>query len=343
MRCFLTRRVKAVVAVAVVVVLATSAGGAYAYSDHTARQDAIARHQAAAHLAAVRTNLALAEDSAVQLETALTAMGTTATGIADARPLSALTAAVVVLKDETDKPVFARSAPLTALNDRSADLDAAVAAALATVPAVAESVKTVGAAKLAAAGSASAASRAAATSALAALSSALARHDDPRGLILSTISTVKAAQASHDAAVAAAAAAAAAQAAARAAHHSSGGGGFSAGPGAPVCASDVLTCVNQIRSYYGLHPLSANGSLNTTAQACADRMASSGQMTHSAYPGGWSTWGENIAEGYGSPVAVFNAWMASPGHRANILRATFTQMGIGHVAAGNWWCQQFGG
>ena len=343
----LTRGVKAAVAVAVVVVLAVSAGGAYAASDHAAQQDAIARHEAAAHLAAVRTDLALAEDSTLKLETALTAMGTAATGIADPKTLSALTAAVVVLKDETDKPAFAKSAPLSAFTDRSVDLDAAIAAALATVPAVGESVKTVGTARLAAAGSASAASRAAATSALAALSASLARHDDPRGLIMSTISTVNAAQASHDAAVAAAAAAAAAAAqaaaAARTAHHSSGGAGISAGPGAPVCASDVLTCVNQIRAYYGLHALSSNGSLNATAQACADRMASSGQMTHSAYPGGWSTWGENIAEGYGSSVAVFNAWMASPGHRANILRATFTQMGIGHVAAGSWWCQQFGG
>jgi uncharacterized protein YkwD len=110
-----------------------------------------------------------------------------------------------------------------------------------------------------------------------------------------------------------------------------------------VCASDVLTCVNQIRAYYGLHAVSSNGSLNAAAQACAERMASSGQMTHSAYPGGWSIWGENIAEGYGSSVGVFNAWMASPPHRTNILRPTFTQMGIGHVSAGGWWCQQFGG
>jgi len=336
----LTRGVKAAIAVAVVVVLAASAGGAYAYSDHAAQQESIARRAAAAHLTAVRTQLDLAEDSAVDLETALTAMGSAATGIADAGTLSALTAAVVVLKDETDKPPSGRSAPLSALNDRAVDLDAAVAAALATVPPVGESVKTASTARLAAAGSASPASRAAAASALAGLSTYLARHDDPRGLIMSTISAVTAAQASNDAAVAAAAAAA--QAAARATHHS-GGARFSAGPGAPVCAADVLTCVNQIRAYYGLRPLSSNGSLNATAQACADRMAASGQMTHSAYPGGWSTWGENIAEGYGSSVAVFNAWMASPGHRANILRPTFTQMGIGHVSAGSWWCQQFGG
>ena len=334
---------KAAIAVAVVVVLAASTGGAYAYSDHAARKNAAAQHAAAVHLADVRTKLELAEDSAVKLETALTAVGTAATGLADAKTLDALTASVVVLKNETDKPAFPRSAPLSALNDREVDLDAAVAAALATVPAVGESVKTVGTARLAAAGSASPASASAAKSELAALSAYLAHDEDPRGLIIPTITAVKAAQASHNAAVAAAAAAAAAQAAARAAHHSSGGGHFVAGPGAPVCASDVLTCVNQIRAYYGLHSLSSNGSLNATAQACADRMASSGQMTHSAYPGGWGTWGENIAEGYGSSVSVFNAWMASPGHRANILRPTFTQMGLGHVSAGSWWCQQFGG
>jgi uncharacterized protein YkwD len=342
-RGLLTRGVKAAIAIAVVVVLGASAGGAYAYSDHAARQATAARHAAEAHLAAVRTNLALAEDAAIELESALAAEGTAASGLADAPSLSSLTAAIVVLKNETDKPEFPRSAPLSALNDRSADLQAAVAAALAAVPPVAESVKTAGAARLAAAGSASAATTSAAQSALAVLSSALARGDDARGLVIQAIAAVKAAQASHDAAVAAAAAAAA-QAAARAAHRSSGGGGsFSAGPGAPVCASDVLTCVNQIRAYYGLHSLSANGSLNATAQACADRMAASGQMTHSSYPGGWSTWGENIAEGFGSSVSVFNAWMASPGHRANILRASFTQMGLGRVSAGGWWCQQFGG
>jgi len=319
---------KAAIAAAFVIVLAAGAGGAYAYSDHVARQDAAARHAAAAHLVAVRTGLDLAEDSTVQLEAALTAVGASAAGIADRSTLDALTAAVLVLKNETDKPAFPRSAPLSAFTDRRADLDAAVAAALATVPAVGESVQTVGTARLAVAGSASSESAASAKAALAVLSAYLAHHQDPRGLIIPAVSAVKAAEASNAAAVAAAA------------RHSSGG---HPGPGAPVCASDVLTCVNQIRAYYGLRPLSSNGSLTATAQACAERMASSGQLTHSAYPGGWSTWGENIAEGYGSSVAVFNAWMASPGHRANILRPTFTQMGIGRVSAGNWWCQQFGG
>jgi len=344
-RRFLSRGLTIAIAIATVVVLAAGAGGAYAYSDHAARQSAAAAHAAAAELAAARMRLALAEKSAVELEAALTAVGAAANGLADPKTLATLTAAVAVLKDETDKPPFSRSVSITAVNDRAVDLDVSVTAALATVPPVGASVQSTATTALGSAGSASAASTTAAKAALAALAAALARHDDPRGFIIPAVSAVKAAQASNDAAVAAAAAAAAAAAqaaAARAAHRSAGGGGFSAGPGAPVCSSDVLSCVNQIRAFYGLRTLHSNGTLNAAAQACAERMASSGSMTHSPYPGGWRTWGENIAEGYGSSVSVFNAWMASPGHRANILNASFTQMGIGHVAAGSWWCQQFG-
>jgi uncharacterized protein YkwD len=353
---FLKRGVKVAIAIAAAVTLAAGAGGAYAYTDHVTKQSALDEQVAAAQLAQAHTRLSLAEASALHLEAALTAIAAAATDVADAKTVTTLTAAVVVLKDETDKPAFPKLAPVTAVNDRAVDLDAAVTAALATVHTVGASVQTVSTTRLAAAISASAASASAAKAALAALNLSVNRHDDPRGLIIPTITTVKAAQASSDAAVAAAVAAAAAAAAAaaqaaaaRAAQHYSGGGGggggtsYAAGPGAPVCASDVLSCVNQIRSYYGLRSLSSNGTLNAGAQACADRMAASGSMTHSPYPGGWGVWGENIAEGYGSQVSVFNAWMASPGHRANILRPSFTQMGIGHVAAGSWWCQQFGG
>jgi uncharacterized protein YkwD len=113
-------------------------------------------------------------------------------------------------------------------------------------------------------------------------------------------------------------------------------------PPAPTCADDVLTCVNIARAENGLGPLAANATLNAAAQACADRMAASGQMTHSKqHPGGFMAWGENIAYGHQSGNAVFNGWMNSEGHRANILNPRYTQMGIGY-ASGNWWCQQFG-
>jgi uncharacterized protein YkwD len=111
-----------------------------------------------------------------------------------------------------------------------------------------------------------------------------------------------------------------------------------------VCADDVLTCVNIARAENGLGALVASATLDGAAQACAERMAASGQLTHSTdHPGGYSAWGENIAVGYPSGLDVFNGWMASDGHRANILNPAYTEMGIGYVGAGSWWCQQFGG
>ena len=55
------------------------------------------------------------------------------------------------------------------------------------------------------------------------------------------------------------------------------------------------------------------------------------------------TAGENIAYGQRTPQAVVNAWMNSSGHRANILSASYTQIGVGYVASGNYWTQMFMG
>ena len=51
--------------------------------------------------------------------------------------------------------------------------------------------------------------------------------------------------------------------------------------------------------------------------------------------------GENIAYGQRTPREVVAAWMNSPGHRANILNASYTQIGVGYVASGNYWTQLF--
>ena len=55
------------------------------------------------------------------------------------------------------------------------------------------------------------------------------------------------------------------------------------------------------------------------------------------------TAGENIAKGYATPQAVVNGWMNSSGHRANILNANYTQIGVGYVAQGSYWTQMFMG
>lgn len=41
------------------------------------------------------------------------------------------------------------------------------------------------------------------------------------------------------------------------------------------------------------------------------------------------------------PQAVVNGWMNSSGHRANILNANFTHIGVGYVSGGNYWAQMF--
>lgn len=111
---------------------------------------------------------------------------------------------------------------------------------------------------------------------------------------------------------------------------------------AATCSDDVLTCVNEARASNGLAPLTADATLNSASQSCAERLAAEGSLTHSSPTSGFTTWGENIASGYPSAVDVFAGWMGSDGHRANILSPNYTVMGIGYVASGNYWCQQFG-
>lgn len=57
----------------------------------------------------------------------------------------------------------------------------------------------------------------------------------------------------------------------------------------------------------------------------------------------YRTAGENIAYGYSTPQAVVDGWMASSGHRANILNSSYTRIGVGHVSSGNYWTQWFAG
>ncbi|CAG8754041.1 18188_t:CDS:2, partial [Dentiscutata erythropus] len=50
--------------------------------------------------------------------------------------------------------------------------------------------------------------------------------------------------------------------------------------------------------------------------------------------------GENVAEGYSDEKSVMAGWMASPGHRDNILNPGFKDAGF--AQAGTYWTQDFG-
>ena len=59
----------------------------------------------------------------------------------------------------------------------------------------------------------------------------------------------------------------------------------------------------------------------------------------------FSVLGENIAFNYPDTASVMTAWLNSAGHRANILGADYTEIGVGiaYDAAGMpYYCQDFG-
>jgi len=190
-------------------------------------------------------------------------------------------------------------------------------------------------ARLAAAPLADSASRQALTEAIAAIEAAVANREAIALLLTGVTSGVEAVSASQAAAEAAAAAAAAAR--------RGGGPAVTCGSNIATYVGEVLSLVNQERANEGLAPLSSNNSLNAQAQAHATCMAVNNTFAHSSRVRGFGNWGENIAKGYPSASSVVSAWMGSPGHRANILNPNFSYMGLGYVADGNWWCQNFGG
>ncbi|WP_307826447.1 sigma-70 family RNA polymerase sigma factor [Streptomyces pactum] len=119
---------------------------------------------------------------------------------------------------------------------------------------------------------------------------------------------------------------------------------------------EVVQLVNAERARNGCAPMSVNSRLTAAAQGHSDDMARRDFFDHTnpdgAGPGEritaagyrWSTYGENIAAGQRTAADVMRSWMDSPGHRANILNCSFTEIGIGYRegAGGPWWTQNFG-
>lgn len=116
---------------------------------------------------------------------------------------------------------------------------------------------------------------------------------------------------------------------------------------------EVVKLTNQERTQRGLQPLKINTTLSKMARDKSQDMANNNYFSHQSptygspfdmmkqYGISYSTAGENIAEGQQTPQEVVNAWMNSPGHRANILNPDFTEIGVGYVAQGNIWTQDF--
>lgn len=114
---------------------------------------------------------------------------------------------------------------------------------------------------------------------------------------------------------------------------------------ASVLPSVVTGLTNDDRAANGLEALEPDELLTQAAQLKADDMAEKGYFSHVS-PDGKTPWywldqvkypysyaGENLAVDFNDSKDVQEAWMASPTHRANIVKPQYTRIGIG-VAKG---------
>ena len=118
-------------------------------------------------------------------------------------------------------------------------------------------------------------------------------------------------------------------------------------------ASQVVALVNAERTKQGLSALTIDTKVQ---QAALVRAKESAQSFSHTRPNGSSfstalteagvsyrRAGENIAYGQSTPQQVMNAWMNSSGHRANILNANYTTIGVGYTVINGtaYWAQLF--
>ncbi|MGN6695659.1 MAG: CAP domain-containing protein [Aquihabitans sp.] len=101
--------------------------------------------------------------------------------------------------------------------------------------------------------------------------------------------------------------------------------------------SQVLSELNADRSANKLRTLATQADAQRKAQAWAEKLAKENTLYHSNLPDGikvkWCSLGENV--GYGPNVpAIEDAYMNSPGHRANILSTKWNGVGVGYATNG---------
>lgn len=109
----------------------------------------------------------------------------------------------------------------------------------------------------------------------------------------------------------------------------------------------IVELINLRRREARLAPLTVHQTLAACAQQYSEVQAAQGGINHTGPDGStpgqrlsrcgyrWKHYGENLAAGYVSAEEVVAAWMASPGHRRNILSAKVREIGLGHTYRAN--------
>jgi uncharacterized protein YkwD len=121
--------------------------------------------------------------------------------------------------------------------------------------------------------------------------------------------------------------------------------------------TDVVNMANAERKARGIAPLAINAQLVAAAKNHSWDQANRMTLTHTGANGsnpgqrmaaagyGARTWGENVAAGFVTASSVMKGWMNSSGHRANMLSANFTEVGVGAVTGANgviYWTMDLG-
>ncbi|UUZ75655.1 CAP domain-containing protein [Polaromonas sp. P1(28)-13] len=132
--------------------------------------------------------------------------------------------------------------------------------------------------------------------------------------------------------------------------------------------AQVLALVNEARarprrcgndSFAAARPVQLNATLHGSASAHAADMARYSYFSHTGRDGSrvdgrasrtgypWRAIGENIAAGQMQADAAVQGWLNSPGHCANLMSPTYTEMGAAFAvnnqsSAGIYWVQVFG-
>ncbi len=116
-------------------------------------------------------------------------------------------------------------------------------------------------------------------------------------------------------------------------------------------AADILALMNHERAALGLHPLEVSDDASAVADARALEIATIGSLTHASPNGadatslldsygvdfarlgenlGWANWSNGDLAGL-----LHSSWMASHGHRENILDPDFGRVGVAVATSGS--------
>lgn len=110
-----------------------------------------------------------------------------------------------------------------------------------------------------------------------------------------------------------------------------------------IYVEQLLVLTNAKRAEAGLEPLTLNSQLSQAAALKAQDMFANGYWAHTSPQGktpwefirtagyGYTVAGENLAKNFGNSQGVVDAWMASPSHKDNLLKANYRDIGFAVV------------